>query len=195
MFTIDNLTNSFTIFQKKIEAKKQYLSELDQAIGDGDHGNNMSRGMTAVVADLEGEDPETISAIFKIAAMSLISKVGGASGPLYGTAMMEMAKAAMSGNNPVSILEAGLEGIKKRGNSDVEQKTMIDLWAPAISALQDGKLSKDQLNQFTEQTKEMEAKKGRASYLGERSIGHIDPGAVSSQYLFEAFIEAGVFDE
>lgn len=195
MFTVENLTKSFEIFQEKIEANKQYLSDLDQAIGDGDHGNNMSRGITAVMNDLEAKQPEKVADIFKIAAMSLIGKVGGASGPLYGTSMMEMAKASMKEENTLNILQAGLAGIKKRGNSDVGQKTMIDLWEPALATAQTEALSAEQLQHYAQATKELVAKKGRASYLGERSVGHIDPGAVSSQYLFESFIEAGVFND
>ena len=195
MLTVENLLESLNLFQQKIEKNKQFLSELDQAIGDGDHGNNMSRGMTAVMEGLQDKDPQTVPEIFKVAAMSLISKVGGASGPLYGTAMMEMAKASAKESDVKLIISSGLAGIKKRGSSDVGMKTMIDLWSPTIDALAAGNLTTADLASFASATKDMEAKKGRASYLGERSIGHIDPGAVSSQYLFESFVEAGVFHE
>lgn len=195
MLTVENLLESLNLFQQKIEKNKQFLSELDQAIGDGDHGNNMSRGMTAVMESLQDKDPQTVTEIFKVAAMSLISKVGGASGPLYGTAMMEMAKASAKGSDVMLIISSGLDGIKKRGSSDVGMKTMIDLWSPTIDALAAGNLTTDDLASFANATKDMEAKKGRASYLGERSVGHIDPGAVSSQYLFESFVEAGVFHD
>lgn len=195
MLTVENLLESLNLFQQKIEKNKQFLSELDQAIGDGDHGNNMSRGMTAVMEGLQDKDPQTVPEIFKVAAMSLISKVGGASGPLYGTAMMEMAKASAKESDVKLIISSGLDGIKKRGSSDVGMKTMIDLWSPTIDALAAGNLTTDDLASFANATKDMEAKKGRASYLGERSLGHIDPGAVSSQYLFESFVEAGVFHD
>ena len=195
MFTTENLTKSFYLFHEKIEQQKNQLSELDQAIGDGDHGNNMSRGMTAVIQGIEEKQPETVPELFKVAAMNLISKVGGASGPLYGTAMLQMSKASQTTEDACQILTEGLAGIKNRGKSSEVEKTMIDLWFPAIEKIQQGKLTKEDLVAFVERTKDMEAKKGRASYLGERSIGHIDPGAASSQLLFESFMEAGVFDE
>lgn len=195
MFTTENLTKSFYLFHEKIEQQKNQLSELDQAIGDGDHGNNMSRGMTAVIQGIEEKQPETVPELFKVAAMNLISKVGGASGPLYGTAMLQMSKASQTTEDACQILTEGLAGIKNRGKSSEDEKTMIDLWFPAIEKIRQGELTKKDLVAFVERTKDMEAKKGRASYLGERSIGHIDPGAASSQLLFESFMEAGVFDE
>ena len=195
MFTTKNLTKSFYLFHEKIEQQKNQLSELDQAIGDGDHGNNMSRGMTAVIQGIEEKQPETVPELFKVAAMNLISKVGGASGPLYGTAMLQMSKASQTTEDACQILTEGLAGIKNRGKSSEDEKTMIDLWFPAIEKIRQGELTKKDLVAFVERTKDMEAKKGRASYLGERSIGHIDPGAASSQLLFESFMEAGVFDE
>lgn len=195
MFTTENLTKSFYLFHEKIEQQKNQLSELDQAIGDGDHGNNMSRGMKAVIQGIEEKQPETVPELFKVAAMNLISKVGGASGPLYGTAMLQMSKASQTTEDACQILTEGLAGIKNRGKSSEDEKTMIDLWFPAIEKMQQGELTKEDLVTFVERTKDMEAKKGRASYLGERSIGHIDPGAASSQLLFESFMEAGVFDE
>lgn len=193
MFTKENLIQALTIYQQKIETQKAYLSELDTPIGDGDHGNNMSRGMQAVLQSIEDKEPQTLEDIFKVTAMALISKVGGASGPLYGTAMMEMAKAAATSDDAITLLEAGLSGIEKRGNSQPGEKTMIDVWAPAIAALKENHLTKEALQSYAEQTKDIYATKGRASYVGERSVGHIDPGAMSSSYLFEAFLEAGVF--
>ncbi|MEO1771268.1 dihydroxyacetone kinase subunit DhaL [Candidatus Enterococcus ferrettii] len=192
MFTPDNLRTALQVFNGKIQAKKDYLSELDTPIGDGDHGNNMGRGMDAVMAaNLEGDLP----AIFKAAAMALISKVGGASGPLYGTAMMEMMKASKTSADPVTLLTAAAEGIAKRGNSTVGEKTMLDLWFPAVDLLKEDHLTEAKLQELAEKTRELKAAKGRASYVGERSIGHIDPGAMSSAYLFESFLEAGVFDD
>lgn len=195
MFTIDNLKKALQLFKEKIDKNKNYLSELDTPIGDGDHGNNMARGMDAVSESLESKDPETVQEIFKITAMALISKVGGASGPLYGTAMMEMAKASATTSDVVPILEAGLAGIEKRGNSQPGEKTMLDEWAPAIEAIRNGRLTEKGLESAVEATKEIAATKGRASYVGERSIGHIDPGAMSSMYFFQSLMEAGVFDE
>lgn len=195
MFTVENLTKALKLFNSKIQANKEFLSELDTPIGDGDHGNNMARGMTAVVEILEEKNPTTIQDIFKTSAMALIGKVGGASGPLYGTAMMEMAKKSGETDEALPILEAGIAGIEKRGNSQPGEKTMLDLWQPAIEAIRDSGLNQEQLTTFTEATKGLIAKKGRASYLGERSVGHIDPGAMSSRYLFESMIEAGVFND
>lgn len=190
MFTPDNLRKTLELFNEKVQEKKDYLSELDTPIGDGDHGNNMARGMTAVMAaDLSGDLPE----IFKATAMALISKVGGASGPLYGTAMMEMMKASKDSADPVTLLSAAIAGIEKRGNSQPGQKTMLDLWVPAVEALKNGPLTPEKIDEIVEKTKEIKATKGRASYVGERSIGHIDPGAMSSGYLFKSMMEAGVF--
>ncbi|GCF93042.1 dihydroxyacetone kinase subunit L [Enterococcus florum] len=192
MFTPDNLRETFKRFNQKIQDKKEYLSELDTPIGDGDHGNNMGRGMDAVsAADLSGDLP----AIFKTVAMALIGKVGGASGPLYGTAMMEMMKASKESSDPATLLTAAAEGIKKRGGAQQGEKTMLDLWIPAIDVVKNGALTEAKLQELAEKTKDIKATKGRASYVGDRSIGHIDPGAMSSAYLFESMIEAGVFDE
>lgn len=195
MFTVDNLKKSLQLFKEKVDKNKDYLSELDTPIGDGDHGNNMARGMEAVNESLQSKAPETVQDVFKLTAMALISKVGGASGPLYGTAMMEMAKASATTSDALPILEAGLAGIEKRGNSQPGEKTMLDEWASAIEAIKGGQLTEAVLESSVEATKDIAATKGRASYVGERSIGHIDPGAMSSKYFFESLMEAGVFDE
>ncbi|ALS02328.1 dihydroxyacetone kinase [Enterococcus silesiacus] len=195
MFTVDNLKKTLQLFKEKIDQNKDYLSELDTPIGDGDHGNNMARGMEAVSESLGSKETETIQDIFKVTAMALISKVGGASGPLYGTAMMEMAKASATTAEALPILEAGLAGIEKRGNSKPGEKTMLDEWAPAIDAIKSDTLTEATLKAAVEATKDIAATKGRASYVGERSIGHIDPGAMSSMYFFQSLMEAGVFDE
>ncbi|MGM0285704.1 MULTISPECIES: dihydroxyacetone kinase subunit DhaL [unclassified Enterococcus] len=192
MFTPESLRKTLELFNEKIQIKKDYLSELDTPIGDGDHGNNMARGMNAVMsADLSGELPD----IFKAAAMALISKVGGASGPLYGTAMMEMMKTSKDTSDPELLLKAAIAGIEKRGNSTVGEKTMLDLWVPAVENLNNGTLNSATIEILVEKTKNIKATKGRASYVGKRSIGHIDPGAMSSAYFFESMIEAGVFSE
>ncbi|MDT2759107.1 dihydroxyacetone kinase subunit DhaL [Enterococcus xiangfangensis] len=192
MFTPENLRKTLELFNEKVQVNKDYLSELDTPIGDGDHGNNMARGMDAVMAaDLSGDLP----AVFKATAMALISKVGGASGPLYGTAMMEMMKTSKETNDPEELLKVAIAGIEKRGNSKAGQKTMLDLWVPAVENLNNGTLNPATIEVLVEKTKNIKATKGRASYVGERSIGHIDPGAMSSAYFFESMIEAGVFDE
>ncbi len=195
MFTVENLKTALQLFKDKIDKNKDYLSELDTPIGDGDHGNNMSRGMEAVSESLQSKAPETIQDVFKLTAMALISKVGGASGPLYGTAMMEMAKASATTSEALPILEAGLAGIEKRGNSQPGEKTMLDLWAPAIEAVRSGNVTLEDLQSAVDKTKDIVATKGRASYVGERSVGHIDPGAMSTLYFFESLMEAGVFND
>lgn len=180
------------LFTVKVNAEKAYLSDLDGAIGDGDHGMNMARGTTAMQEALAEKNPETAADMFKVAGMTLVSKVGGASGPLYGSAFISMAKAAASSDDLAEILAAGLEGIQKRGKAEVGEKTMVDTWAPSIDALKQGELTADKITEIVNATKDIKATKGRASYLGDRSIGHLDPGAVSSGYLFTTLLEAEV---
>ena len=175
------------LFNKKIQEKQDYLSNLDTPIGDGDHGHNMARGMTAVVAALN--DNQTLQEVFKATAMALISKVGGASGPLYGTAFMEMAKTAATSDQLSDLLSAGLAGIIKRGGAQVGDKTMVDVWTPIVTEIQKGSLTKIEIEEFVMATADLLAKKGRASYVGERSIGQIDPGCQSSGFLFEGLLE------
>lgn len=178
-------------FNNKINDNKDYLSQLDTPIGDGDHGGNMARGMAAVVAELESKEFESSQDLFKMVAMQLLSKVGGASGPLYGSAFMGMAKADQ--NLPLAeILSEGLAMIQKRGKAEVGEKTMVDMWSPVVGALKAGNLSQEVIDQALEATKDIKATKGRASYVGERSVGHIDPGACSSSLLFKAMLEAEV---
>ena len=188
----ENIRTWLDLFTDKVNENKSYLSDLDGAIGDGDHGANLARGTAEMKKALEAKNPETAADIFKIAGMTLVSKVGGASGPLYGSAFMGMAKAAKDSDDLVTILEAGRDGISKIGKSDRGEKTMLDMWFPVIEALKENKLTAEAIASFAEETKEIKATKGRASYLGERSIGHLDPGAVSSQYLFETMLEAEV---
>lgn len=175
-------------FSAKINEKKQDLNDLDQAIGDGDHGSNMARGVHAVEEAIKNENHTSASEIMKKAAMAMVSKVGGASGPLYGTAFLEMAK-VIDTEELSTVLAAGLDGVKKRSKADADEKTMVDMWAPVVKALQEQKLTKDVINESVEATKELKATKGRASYLNEGSIGHLDPGSVSSSYLFFALLE------
>ena len=179
------------LFAEKIEANKAYLSDLDTPIGDGDHGNNMARGMVAVQEAFRSKNPTDVTSALKLVAMSLISKVGGAAGPLYGTAFLEMAKLSTSTNDLGLLTEAAVKGIKKRGGANAGDKTMVDVWLVAVPALKENSLTAKQIEEAVQSTKDMEAKKGRASYLGERSIGHLDPGSVSSGYLFQALLEAG----
>ncbi|WP_024407970.1 dihydroxyacetone kinase subunit DhaL [Streptococcus suis] len=179
-------------FNKKIQENKDYLSELDSPIGDGDHGGNMARGMAAVMQELSEKDYETADQVFKVVAMQLLSKVGGASGPLYGSAFMGITKASQAGADLADTLQAGLDMIQKRGKAELGEKTMVDVWIPVISALRESQLTTEIIHKAVQETKDIAATKGRASYVGERSIGHIDPGSFSSGLLFEAMLEAGL---
>lgn len=190
--TNEQLKQWLQLFTDKVVENKQYLSDLDTPIGDGDHGANMARGTTEMMKAIEEKNPETVTDTLKLSAMTLISKVGGASGPLYGSAFMGMTKASMKTEDLIEILEAGLADIQKRGKAEIGEKTMVDTWAPTIEALKNKELTIEKVQSFTEATKDIKASKGRASYLGERSLGHIDPGSMSSAYLFETMIEAGV---
>lgn len=192
MMTNEQLKQWLQLFTDKVVENKQYLSDLDTPIGDGDHGANMARGTTEMMKAIEEKNPETVTDTLKLSAMTLISKVGGASGPLYGSAFMGMTKASMKTEDLVEILEAGLADIQKRGKAEIGEKTMVDTWVPTIEALKNNELTIEKVQGFAEATKDIKASKGRASYLGERSLGHIDPGSMSSAYLFETMIEAGV---
>lgn len=184
----------------KIQANKAYLTSLDQAIGDGDHGINMARGFNEVVKKLESEDVyESVADVMKDVAMTVISKVGGASGPLFGTAFLKMA-VVFKGHDPVDYptflkgLEEALQGVKKRGKADVGEKTLIDVWSAVVKQLKktdnfQADLMVSTAKEAMEETKGTLATKGRAAYLKERSIGHIDPGSTSTYYLFEALAE------
>ena len=187
--TVETLTTWMNDFEAKISAKKAYLSDLDTPIGDGDHGNNMARGMRAVTEALATKNPADLTTGLKLVAMSLISKVGGAAGPLYGTAFLEMAKKSNTTAELSELLEAAVLGIKQRGGAELGDKTMVDVWEVVVPEHAAGQLTSEKIAQAVEATKELVAKRGRASYLGERSVGHLDPGAVSSGYLFEALLE------
>ncbi|AVP54296.1 dihydroxyacetone kinase subunit DhaL [Clostridium tetani] len=184
---------------KVMEENKEFLTELDLAIGDGDHGINMNKGFRAVIDKLESTPINTIQDIFKNIAMALISNVGGASGPLYGTVFMK-AGSAVAGKEELNIedlekiLETSLEGVKARGKAQRGDKTMIDAIAPSLEVVKNGikegldekkilENMKDEALKGVNYTKDIIARKGRASYLGERSIGHQDPGATSSYLI------------
>ncbi|MGW4486505.1 dihydroxyacetone kinase subunit DhaL [Amycolatopsis sp. NPDC004368] len=179
------------------------LVELDRAIGDGDHGENLSRGFTAIVSALETEVPATPSGVLKLAATTLISKVGGAAGPLYGTAFLRASTRlgdAAEVDVPllVSCLEAALEGVQARGKAVGGDATMVDALIPAVSAAAAASGSAaevliaaaDAADRGAESTVDLVPRKGRASYLGERAVGHMDPGARSTALLLRAFAEA-----
>lgn len=183
---------------------KDELTELDAAIGDADHGANMARGFTAVQGKLDGLKDKDIGTIFKTVAMTLISTVGGASGPLYGTFFLQAGggsggKMTLTHQEVVSAFAAGLQGLMNRGKAVVGEKTMVDALVPALEALKP--VGQDSLpvaldravaaaKKGADSTVPLVAKKGRASYLGERSAGHLDPGAASSVLLLEALQQA-----
>ena len=177
------------LFNEKIQDQKAYLSDLDTPIGDGDHGGNMARGMAAAVESLAAKDFASAAEVFQAVSMQLISKVGGASGPLYGSAFMGMAKAEKDGKDLSEVIQVGLDMIQKRGKAVPGEKTMVDVWSGIPVSLQSGDLTHEKIGSLVEATKDLKATKGRASYVGERSIGHIDPGSASSGLLFEALLE------
>ena len=186
--TVDTLTTWMSKFAEKVETNKQFLSDLDTPIGDGDHGFNMDRGMKAVEEKLATK-PADVTSGFKMIAMALISTVGGASGPLYGTAFLEMAKKSTTTNDIGALLDAALAGIEMRGGAKPGDKTMVDVWNALVPDVKNGILTENRITEAVAATKDMIARKGRASYLGERSKGHVDPGSQSSGYLFEALLE------
>lgn len=192
---------------EKIQVQKDFLTELDNEIGDGDHGINMARGFGAVKEKLPGMADKDIGAILKDVGMTLVSTVGGASGPLYGTAFMKAGMACkgmaeIDGQQFLTAFSAAVAGIKQRGKSEEGEKTMLDALCPAeraiTEALNEGATLKEALGKAVDaaedglvHTKDIVATKGRASYLGERSLGHQDPGATSSLILLQV-IEAAL---
>lgn len=190
-------------FHDLVFEEHDHLTALDSAIGDADHGTNMTRGMEAVIAALPEAGPDH-AAVLKQTGMKLVSSVGGASGPLYGTFFLRAA--AVAGNVDVldaegvaAMLRAGVDGIQQRGKAELEDKTMFDALAPAVSAFAaatgEGAAAAagraaEAAEQGRDATKPMIARKGRASYLGERSIGHVDPGATSAALLVRALADA-----
>ncbi|WP_158888313.1 dihydroxyacetone kinase subunit DhaL [Amycolatopsis anabasis] len=179
------------------------LVELDRAIGDADHGENLNRGFTAVVSTLDSGEPETPGAVLKAAATTLISKVGGAAGPLYGTAFLRAATAVgdaseLDGAAVVAALRAGLAGVQARGKAVEGDATMVDALLPAVAAAEEAggdpaavlAAAAAAAEKGAESTVPLVARKGRASYLGERSAGHLDPGARSTALILRAFADA-----
>jgi dihydroxyacetone kinase-like protein len=188
-------------FAELIAEHEADLTTLDSAIGDADHGANMQRGMQAVVAVLDGGAAEQPADLLRQVGMTLVSKVGGASGPLYGTFFLRMAPAlngaTVDGAAFAAALRAGLNGVVARGRAEASDKTMFDALAPAVDALDAalaaGRTLAEALRAAAQAadagrdaTGPMIARKGRASYLGERSVGHVDPGATSSALLVAA---------
>lgn len=186
---------------KVIEENKVYLTELDAAIGDNDHGLNMARGFAVVQKKLEETPGGTVGDVLKTTAMALISNVGGASGPLYGTLFLKGAgvvkdKSEIDLKDFAALLAEGIAGVQARGKAQLGEKTMLDVLIPVQNQIAEdaaaGTPGGEALQkaarlarECAEKTKDIQATKGRASYLGERSIGHIDPGAMSSCLMFE----------
>jgi phosphoenolpyruvate---glycerone phosphotransferase subunit DhaL len=174
------------------------LVRLDTAIGDGDHGTNMDRGMRKAVEKLEGVENGDIGADLKAVGMALVSSVGGAAGPLYGTLFLQMGtattgKAELDLSGWTAAVEAGLKGVQARGRAEPGDKTMVDALLPALEALRGGgdlAAAADAAEEGMKATIPMEARKGRASYLGPRSAGHQDPGATSTYLLMRSAAEA-----
>ncbi|WP_413249606.1 dihydroxyacetone kinase subunit DhaL [Sinomonas flava] len=185
-----------------IAEHRQELIDLDRAIGDGDHGENMDRGFAAIVAKFDEEPPASLAGALKMAAMMLMSKVGGAAGPLYGTAFLRASTAigdaeALDGPAVARMLAAGRDGIVARGKAEPGDKTMVDAWTPAVDAAAGGAdghaalgAAADAAEAGAQATKPLVARKGRASYLGQRSAGHLDPGAVSTALILRAAVTA-----
>lgn len=189
-----------------VAENRMALIELDRAIGDGDHGENLDRGFTAILEKLDAEPPATPGAAFKLAAMTLMSKVGGAAGPLYGTAYLRAATAVgeaaeLDASTLVAALAAARDGVVARGKAETGDKTMIDAWTPAVDAATAAAESGAEpaavlaaaataAEAGAAATEPLIARKGRASYLGERAIGHRDPGAQSSALILRAAAQA-----
>ncbi|WP_406444336.1 dihydroxyacetone kinase subunit DhaL [Streptomyces sp. NBC_00631] len=179
-----------------VDREAERLTALDSPIGDADHGSNLQRGFKAVVAALEKDAPETPGAVLTLAGRRLISTVGGASGPLYGTLLRSTGKALgdaaeVSEGELAEALRAGVDKVMALGGAAPGDKTMIDALVPAVDALGDGfGAARAAAEQGAEATIPLQARKGRASYLGERSIGHQDPGATSSALLVAGLSEA-----
>lgn len=168
------------------------LTALDQAIGDGDHGLNMRRGFEAVLVDLDAHAAKPLPEALKSVGMALVMKVGGASGPLYGTLFMTLGKALPATPVPGDVapaFAAAIEAVKARGKSDTGQKTMLDVLVPAQAALAAGRDPAAAAAEAASATIPMKALRGRASFLGDRSIGHMDPGARSSALIIAAISE------
>jgi dihydroxyacetone kinase-like protein len=179
-----------------VDREAERLTALDSPIGDADHGSNMQRGFRAVTATLEKEDPQTPGAVLTLAGRHLISTVGGASGPLYGTLLRRTGKALgdageVSEDEFAQALRAGVDAVMVLGGAAPGDKTMIDALVPAVDALGDGFVAaRAAAEEGALATTPLQARKGRASYLGERSIGHQDPGATSSALLIAGLAEA-----
>ena len=205
--THEQLVAWLAAFRDSVHEHRDHLTELDAAIGDADHGTNLTRGMDAVMAVVAADDaPDTAAGLLKAVGMKLVSTVGGASGPLYGTFFLRAAGAAgdaatLDAGAVLGMLRAGVEGLAARGKAELGDKTMVDALTPAVEALDDAvgggadlatglRAAAEAAATGREATTALVARKGRASYLGERSKGHTDPGAASATMLVEALADA-----
>ncbi len=205
--TAETLAAALRAAAAVIAEHRAELIDLDRAIGDADHGENLDRGFTAIVSALDAmapKTPETPAAVAKLAATTLISKVGGAAGPLYGTAFLRASvklgdATEVDGPLLVEALRAALEGVQARGKAVGGDATMVDALIPAVSAAEETSgediaailtAAADAADKGAESTVDLVPRKGRASYLGERAKGHLDPGARSTALLLRAFAEA-----
>lgn len=203
---VQKITEIIAAMSRRMEEKKEYLTELDNAIADGDHGINMARGFAAAEAKLPALADKDIGTLLKTVGMTVVSAVGGSAGPLYGTAFMRSGmamagKTEMDMSDFLACIKSSVEGIMARGKAVRGEKTMLDSMIPALDAMtaafESGADAKATLDagikaawEGFEFTKTIAATKGRASYIGERSIGHPDPGAASFTYLLEVIAEA-----
>ncbi|WP_338775583.1 dihydroxyacetone kinase subunit DhaL [Streptomyces sp. DG1A-41] len=196
MLDADFFRRWMTATAASVDREAERLTALDSPIGDADHGSNLQRGFTAVTAALEKEAPGTPGGILTLAGRQLISTVGGASGPLYGTLLRRTGKALgdaseVSAKQLAEALRAGVDAVMTLGGAAPGDKTMIDALVPAVDALGDSfAAARTAAEEGAVATTPLQARKGRASYLGERSIGHQDPGATSSALLVAGLAEA-----
>jgi len=205
--TADGIADALRAAAGVIAEHRAELIELDRVIGDADHGENMNRGFTAIVSTLDSGTPETPGAVLKLAATTLISKVGGAAGPLYGTGFLRAATSVgtvseVDVDAVVGALRAALEGVQARGKAVAGDKTMVDALIPAVAAAEAAAgvegadvaavltAAADAAAKGAESTVDLVARKGRASYLGERSAGQMDPGARSTSLILAALAKA-----
>jgi len=201
--SLSQLTAWLARFRDLVTEQRDYLTELDSAIGDADHGANMARGMGAVLDKLDDTEATTVDELFKGVGMTLVSSVGGASGPLYGTFFLRMGVTAgavteMDAAALGEALRAGLGGVIARGKAELGDKTMLDALSPALDAFDAAgdnvaaaaNAAYDAAVVGRDDTIDLVARKGRASYLGDRSAGHLDPGATSTALLFQALAES-----
>jgi dihydroxyacetone kinase-like protein len=203
--TTDDVLTCLHRMADVIDENKKHLTKLDAAIGDADHGINMDRGFKSILKKVPSVEDKDAGTILKTAGMALVSSVGGAGGPLYGTAFMQAGMAVagkyeLEGEDVLAALDSALKGVVMRGKANLDDKTMVDAITPAVEAMQEalenGAGTLEALDEAAAAAKQgmtdtipMLAKKGRASYLGERSIGHQDPGATSSYLLIQTMAD------